>query len=219
MSDPNTVTLESLSDDAWLFYRREGDESGGRMIRAGEIKRDITEGHAVTGSLFTTRAICVVPGFTSEQIEDTMANAIVDEVEDADQVIARLPSVEMEHVKAALDRLWAAVGDADSAVYHEETGTYVLHATRYSDCDREMTVKQRSLMSTIRCHRGNVMVFGYTNWARETRDRRCTLDPSTLRWGTAPYHSRAAWLIDGVDVERNVERTFDLDHIGWMGPE
>ncbi len=48
----------------------------------------------------------------------------------------------------------------------------------------------------------------YTNWRGETAER--VLLPRRLWFGSTTWHPEPQWLLDALDVERNVERTFAL---------
>lgn len=51
----------------------------------------------------------------------------------------------------------------------------------------------------------------YTNHAGERRVRR--IKPLRLRFGTTPKQDVARYVIDGIDLERNVERSFTVREI------
>ena len=51
----------------------------------------------------------------------------------------------------------------------------------------------------------------YTNHAGERRVRR--IKPLRLRFGTTPKQGTARYVIDAIDLERNVERSFTVGEI------
>lgn len=50
------------------------------------------------------------------------------------------------------------------------------------------------------------ITFDYTNWRGEERHRRAVI--RSVYFGTTEYYPEPTWLLDGVDLERNVERTY-----------
>lgn len=48
----------------------------------------------------------------------------------------------------------------------------------------------------------------YLNWRGEMRHRR--IEVRGLHWGTSEYYKEPGWLLDGVDIDRNVQRTYRL---------
>lgn len=59
------------------------------------------------------------------------------------------------------------------------------------------------------------VVVRYTNYRGETDNRR--IRPIRIWFGNNEWHSEPQWLIDVVDLERNVERTFAMNAIQAWG--
>jgi hypothetical protein len=55
------------------------------------------------------------------------------------------------------------------------------------------------------------VIVSYTNFRGETDNR--LIKPLKIWFGTNDFHSQPQWLIDVIDLERNVERTFALNSI------
>jgi hypothetical protein len=64
-----------------------------------------------------------------------------------------------------------------------------------------------------------IIVIDYTNHRGERRKRRIQPIDGSLHFGSTPYHPERQWLFDGIDVERNVRRTFALLNLhAWENP-
>ncbi len=50
--------------------------------------------------------------------------------------------------------------------------------------------------------------FDYVNWKNESRHRRAEIHG--IHWGTSEYYPEPTWLADGIDLDRNVRRTYNM---------
>ena len=60
------------------------------------------------------------------------------------------------------------------------------------------------------------VVFTYTNYRGETRERR--VRPIRMYFGSTEYHDDPQWLLVAKDLERDVERTFAMKDIKEWAP-
>jgi hypothetical protein len=54
----------------------------------------------------------------------------------------------------------------------------------------------------------NIVVVNYTNYRGETQDRK--IRPIRIWFGSTQWHPTEQWLMDAIDLERNVQRTFAM---------
>lgn len=55
---------------------------------------------------------------------------------------------------------------------------------------------------------GEIVEILYTNYRGETARRRIV--PGELRYGSTEFHPEPQWLLDALDVEKGVQRTFAM---------
>lgn len=55
----------------------------------------------------------------------------------------------------------------------------------------------------------------YTNWRNERGIR--TIIPQQIRWGATEWHPGEQWLLEALDVEKGVLRTFAMKDIHAWG--
>ncbi len=53
-----------------------------------------------------------------------------------------------------------------------------------------------------------IVCFQYTNHRGEIATRRVI--PRGIRFASTPYHPKAQWLLDALDLDRNAERSFAM---------
>lgn len=58
--------------------------------------------------------------------------------------------------------------------------------------------------------------FGYTNWRRETSERRAK--PISIRFGISEYHPEPQWLMLAFDLEKGAEREFAMRDMWGVEP-
>jgi hypothetical protein len=56
----------------------------------------------------------------------------------------------------------------------------------------------------------------YTNYRGETAWRH--IRPVSMRWGSTEHHPEPQWLLDALDLDRNVARTFAMKDVQKWEP-
>ncbi len=57
----------------------------------------------------------------------------------------------------------------------------------------------------------HIVSIDYTNHRGERHERRIV--PRSMRFASTPWHPEPQWLLDAMDVEKNVERSFAMKDI------
>jgi predicted DNA-binding transcriptional regulator YafY len=56
-----------------------------------------------------------------------------------------------------------------------------------------------------------IVIIDYTNHRGERRERR--IIPKSLRYGSTEWHPDSQWLLEAVDVEKRMSRSFSMKDI------
>lgn len=62
----------------------------------------------------------------------------------------------------------------------------------------------------MRCEPTNI-TFDYVNWKGNRVTRH--VEARGVRFGTSEYYPEPGWLLDGIDTDKNVERTYKMSNM------